>query len=77
MNFQGIGALQWLQSLGISFGPVLLFYVLNRYIGFWAAIIGISSIGIAGLLSYNLLINWLVKQFNIRKHKILEGFRER
>jgi hypothetical protein len=77
MNFQGIGAMQWLQSLGISFGPVLLFYVINRFIGFWAAIIGISSIGIAGLVYYNLLINWLVKQFNIRKHKILEGFRER
>lgn len=77
MNFQGIGALQWLQSLGISFGPVLIFFLLNKFIGFWAAIIGISSVGIAGLLFKEIIIVWLVKQFTLRKHKILEGFRER
>ena len=77
MNFQGIGALQWLQSLGISFGPVLIFFVLNKFLGFWAAIIGISSIGLAGLLLKDKIIKWLVQQFIIRKHKILEGFRER
>jgi hypothetical protein len=51
--------------------------LLNKFLGFWAAIIGISSIGLAGLLLKEIIINWLVKQFNIRKHKILEGFRER
>ena len=77
MNFQGIGALQWVQSLGISFGPVLIFFLLNKFLGFWAAIIGISSIGITGLLFKEIIIVWLVKQFTLRKHKILEGFRER
>ena len=77
MNFQGIGAMQWLQSLAISFGPALLFYLLNKFLGFWPAIIGISLPGIAGLVFHELIINWLAKQFNIRKHNILEGFRER
>ena len=77
MNFQGVGALQWLQSMFISFGPALLFYLLNKFIGFWFAIIFISSAGILGLAFNDLLINWLVKQFMIRKYKILEGFRER
>ena len=77
MNFQGIGALQWLQFLLISFGPVGVFYLLNKFVGFWAAIITISSLGIIGLALNEMIINWLVGQFNIRKHKILEGFRER
>jgi hypothetical protein len=77
MNFQGIGALQWLQSLMISFGPVGVFYLLNRFAGFWPAIIVISSFGVAGLIFSEMIINWLVTQFNMRKHKILEGFRER
>ena len=77
MNFQGLSALQWLQSLLISFGPVGVFYLLNKFVGFWAAIISISALGITGLALNEMIINWLVGQFNIRKHKILEGFRER
>jgi hypothetical protein len=77
MNFQGIGALQWLQSLLISFGPVLVFYLLNKFVGFWTAIISISTAGIIGLVFHEIIINWLAGQFNMRKHKILEGFRER
>jgi hypothetical protein len=77
MNFQGVGAMQWLQNLMISFGPVLLFYILNKFFGYWAAVVSISMVGVAGLLLQNSIINWLVMQFSIRKHKILEGFRER
>ncbi len=77
MNFQGIGAIQWLQSLLISLGPVGAFYLLNKFIGFWSAILFISTLGVVGLAFNELIINWLVGQFNNRKHKILEGFRER
>lgn len=77
MNFQGVGAVQWLQSLLGSAGPVLVFFLLNRYAGFWVAIISISSIGILGLAFNEIILNWLTNQFNKRKHKILEGFRDR
>ena len=77
MNFQGIGAVQWLQSLLVAFGPVLVFYLLNRFAGYWVAVGTISLIGIAGLAFNRMLINWLAGQFHFRKHKILEGFRAR
>ncbi len=77
MNFQGIGAIQWLQSLFLALGPGLVFFLLNRFIGFWAAVISISGLGIIGLAFHEMIINWLAGQFNIRKYKILEGFRER
>lgn len=77
MNFQGVGAIQWLQMLIIAFGPVGVFFLLNKYAGFWTAIISISAVGIIGLVLNKMIIHWLAGQFNIRKHKILEGFRER
>ena len=77
MNFQGVGGMQWLQSLAISFGPALLFYLLYKLAGFWAAVLAISALGIAGLAFYQTLLHKLEQQFFIRKHKILEGFRER
>jgi hypothetical protein len=75
-NFQGIGAAQWLQSLLIMFAPALLFYVLNRFFGFWIATACISFIGMTGLALNGMIISWLAGEFNLRKHKILEGFRE-
>lgn len=77
MNFQGLGAVQWLQSILVLILPGLVFFLLNKFIGFWVAIISISAIGIIGLVFKEMIINWLVVQFNLRKHKILEGFRER
>ena len=77
MNFQGVGAAQWLQSLFSALVPVLVFYLLNRFAGFWTAISCISAVGLLGLVFNKLVLNWLLKQFDARKHKILEGFRER
>ncbi|MEO6722135.1 MAG: DUF5687 family protein [Ferruginibacter sp.] len=77
MNFQGIGAIQWLQSILISFGPALIFFLLDKFFGFWTAIIAICSLGLAGLVLYEQIISWLATQFSLRKHKILEGFRDR
>lgn len=77
MNFQGIGALQFIQSIVSSFGPVVVFYLLYKFIGFWVAISCICALGIIGLAFNEFIINWLSSQFNLRKHKIVEGFRER
>ncbi len=77
MNFQGVGAVQWLQSLLISFGPAAIFYVLNKFAGFWPAVLSISALGIAGLIFNEQIIHWLAGQFNLRKHTILQGFREK
>lgn len=77
MNFQGIGAMQWLQTLFFAFGPALIFYLLFKFVGFWTAIASISVLGIIGLAFTDMIIKWLAGQFHTRKHKILEGFRER
>ena len=77
MNFQGLGTLQWLQSLLGSFGPVAIFYVLNKLVGFWSAVGFISGLGALGLVFKEAILHWLTQQFNCRRYKILEGFREK
>ena len=77
MNFQGMGALQILQSLAISFGPAVVFFLLNRFAGFWPAVLSVGGLGMTGLIFHRQIIDWLAGQFLARKYRILEGFRER
>lgn len=77
MNFQGLGGMQWIQSLLISFGPALLFWGLYALGGYWVAVLGVGFLGIIGLLFHAAIIRWLVLQFGKRKYPLLEGFRER
>jgi hypothetical protein len=77
MSFQGIGAVQWLQSFGIAFGPVMIFWLLSRLAGYWGAVVGVSAVGLTGIFCYRLIISWLAMQFEKRKYNMLEGFREK
>ena len=77
MNFQGIGAVQWLQAIFISFAPALIFFLLDKFFGFWTAVLVICCLGLIGLALCDQIIGWLATQFNLRKHKILEGFRDK
>jgi hypothetical protein len=76
-SMQGVGAAQWLQSLAVAFGPVLVFWLFFRLTGYWGAVAGISIAGLAGIASYRYLIRWLAGQFVKRKYQMLEGFREK
>ena len=77
MNRQGTGSSQILQGILVAFMPTLVFFLFNKFAGLWVTIIVISILGIAGLIIKPIIINWLAGQFQLRKHKILEGFRER
>lgn len=77
MNRQGSSGTQIVFGLLTFAVPILLFYLLNNFFGYWIAVITISLIGSTGLVLRGMIINWLAGQFYLRKHKILEGFRER
>lgn len=76
-NFQGIGAAQWIYSLFVFLVPMVIYLPVAMLSNSWIAI---ASLGILGLISF-LLQDWwielLTKEFNKRKHLILEGFREK
>ncbi len=76
-NRQGTNGAQLVLGLLTFAVPILLFLGINYFVGYWPAVIIISLLGCTGLLLRELIFNWLVNQFYLRKHKILEGFRER
>lgn len=77
MNYQGMGASNWLSIIPAMLLPVLVFGLFDYfgwpYIGL--AIIGFG--GILGLLFNRTILDKLVKQFLKRKYKMAEGFRAR
>jgi len=76
-NFQGVGATSMLMSFPVFMIPYL-FYVPFKYMGnpYWGFVtLGIA--GLAGYLSQSFWVEFLVREFNSRKYKIAEGFRER
>ncbi len=76
-NYQGTGVVQWVYSLIIFVIGFIIYFPFAFFISAWA---GVAALGIAGLISF-LLQDWwveiLTKQFILRKHKMLEGFREK
>jgi hypothetical protein len=76
-NFQGVGATSMLMSFPVFMIPYL-FYVPFNYMGnpYWG-FVTLGAAGLAGYLSQGFWVEFLVKEFNSRKYKIAEGFRER
>jgi hypothetical protein len=76
-NFQGVGASSMLMGLPIFLIPYLFYapayYLNNPYWGLAA----LGIFGLAGFLTQSFWVDFLVRQFNQRKYKIAEGFRER
>jgi hypothetical protein len=76
-NFQGVGATSMLMSLPIFLIPYLFYvpfnYLANPYWGF----VTLGIVGLAGFFTQSFWVEFLVKEFNKRKYKIAEGFRER
>lgn len=76
-NFQGVGASSMLMGLPIFLIPYL-FYVPGYYLNnpYWG-LAALGIFGLAGFLTQSFWVDFLVRQFNQRKYKIAEGFRER
>jgi hypothetical protein len=76
-NWQGVGAASMLMSIPVILVPLLIYLPLAHYGQPYLGVLGIAILGIAGLLTRNFWVDFLVKEFNKRKYKIAEGFRER
>jgi Family of unknown function (DUF5687) len=76
-NYQGTGMGQWLNALIVMLVPIGLYVGLSYLFNMW---VGVATLGVLGLISL-LLQNWwigiLTRQFQLRKHLILAGFREK
>jgi len=76
-NWQGVGAASMLMSLPVLLIPFLIYLPLAHFGNPYHGLTGIAIFGIAGLLTRNFWVDFLVREFNKRKYKLAEGFRER
>ena len=76
MNYQGTSYKSMLIILPVMFTPILIVYVLSTFISLAVALWTLSLLGITGILFRSQIITMCVKQFNRRKYKLAEGFRD-
>lgn len=76
MNYQGTTYKSFLIVLPIMFLPMMIVFVLTYLSSITVALWTLSLIGIAGVLFRHQIITLCVNQFNRRKYKLAEGFRE-
>ena len=76
-NYQGTGANQWLFALIVTLGPLLINIALGKWVHPWAGVIFLGVLGLVSTLMQGFWINFLTAQFEKRKYRILQGFREK
>lgn len=77
MNWQGITASTMLQTIPLMLSPYLIYLPISLISNPYWGIAGVAITGLAGLLTRNFWINFLTKEFQERKYKIAEGFRQK
>ena len=75
MNFQGMGASQWLAGLPMLAGPILLFYLFKLAFGVTGGYIGLGLIGICGILFHSLIIDFFSKEYLKKKHLLISNYK--
>lgn len=76
MNYQGTTFKSFLIVLPIMFVPMILVSTLTLIFSTTTALIILGCLGTLGFIFRNQLLNLCVLQFNKRKYKLAEGFRE-
>jgi hypothetical protein len=76
MNYQGTTYKSFLIVLPIMFLPMLIVGIMSMFISLTVALWTLTILGLTGILLRKQLITICVNQFNRRKYKLAEGFRE-
>ena len=76
MNYQGTSYKSMLIILPVMFLPMIIVYALSAVLSLSIALWTLSLLGMTGILLRKPIITLCVNQFNRRKYKMGEGFRE-
>ena len=74
-NYQGVGATQWLMTIPVLFGPLIVYGLLSLAFGKIAAYIIFGAIGLVGIILHPRLIDYFTKQYLKRKHKMIYNYK--
>ncbi|WP_417884637.1 DUF5687 family protein [Zunongwangia sp.] len=76
MNYQGMGAAQWIISLPLLLLPPGIFYVCNLFLNFYISISVLGFLGIVGLLLKGFLMEQITFQYKKKKYVMIYGFKQ-
>lgn len=75
MNYQGVGASQWLAGLPMLLGPIGLFYLFKLGFGVVGGYIGLGILGLIGILFHAVIIDYFSKQYLKKKHQLIKNYK--
>lgn len=76
MNYQGMGATQWIISLPLMLIPILLFWVFYKFISFPAGVGVLLLFGSIGILLRESLLNGIEQAYKRSKYAMINGFKQ-
>ena len=76
MNYQGMGATQWILGLPLMVLPFLIFWSLNKFLSFESALIVLFGLGVLGLILRNKCIDFIAERYRKEKYAMIEGFKQ-
>lgn len=75
-NYQGTGAAQWIVSIPVILGPLLIWGLANSLSDQWTASAILALVGVLGLLFKKLIMNKVEENYRARKYVMLESFKQ-
>jgi hypothetical protein len=75
MNYQGVGASQWLGGLPLMLGPISLFYLFKLAFGTIGGYVALGTIGLIGILFHSVIIDFFSKQYLKQKHQLIKNYK--
>ncbi|WP_143473291.1 DUF5687 family protein [Flavilitoribacter nigricans] len=76
MNWEGVGASQFLLILPIMVLPMLIYWLFSLWAGMYGGLAAISILGIIGILLKDPILDALARQFERRKYIMTSSFKK-
>lgn len=77
MNYEGMGAVQWLMIVPLFLVTIGLFSLVNYLCSFYMAVAVLFSFGFIGIVMQKHIMRQLVKLYQKRKYKMIIGFQQK
>ena len=75
MNYQGVGASQWLAGLPMMLVPMGLFYLFSLAFGAIGGYVSLGTLGLIGILFHSIVIDFFAKQYLKKKHQLIRNYK--
>lgn len=76
MNYQGMGAAQWLVGLPLLVFPVFFFWIFYKLISFESGVAFLLCLGVLGLIFRSRAIDFIAQVYKKKKYAMIEGFKQ-